>query len=374
MGISLKSPFVIYKQIFGYIAEPKLIRKIKEGLLVETVSIAQASRLENITNLGSTPVKVSPHAKLNQCKGVVTCRDLLNCSEEEIVEGMSSQGVIDVRRIKTRRNGILENTASLIITFNKPTLPQKVKAGFHSLPVRLYIPDPIRCYKCQNFGHTTVRCVKERVCVCGKPLHEGSPCQEPISCINCNGNHSSRSRNCPTYKQEKAIQEVKVRENLTYPEAKKKVIGITPEPGVSYAKVVSTTPKQITDIYKELANQFLPLVKEIVQQELNAIKSTVILSPQVPREQANIDLVGTTVDPLRDDCTAENTTLATIHTPSPMEGVESSKKRALPVSPTDSITSEVIDAEFVNPITRRQKKGWPKGKPRKSSVSPSSPK
>ncbi|KAK4885974.1 hypothetical protein RN001_002245, partial [Aquatica leii] len=53
-----ESPFVIYKQIFGYIGEPKLIRKVKEGLLVETVSAAQASRLACVTKLGATLVKV----------------------------------------------------------------------------------------------------------------------------------------------------------------------------------------------------------------------------------------------------------------------------------------------------------------------------
>ncbi|KAK4885163.1 hypothetical protein RN001_001434 [Aquatica leii] len=283
---------------------------------------------------------------------------------------MSNQGVIEARRIKTRRNGVLEDTASVILTFNTPTLPQKVKAGFHSLPTRLYIPDPIRCFKCQNFGHTTLRCNKEAVCVCGKPLHEGSPCEEPITCINCKGNHSSRSRNCPIYKQEKAIQELKTRENLTYPEAKKKVVVLPPEPGLSYAKATATTSKQVANIYKDVASQLIPLVKELVQQELKAAKSTVTspLEIKTPTKHTRTALPSLPVElQVEDSSVTTITTCATVHTPSLMEGIESSKKRALPVSPTDSITSEVIDAEFINPNTRRQKKGWPKGKPRKSS-------
>lgn len=43
------------------------------------------------------------------------------------------------------------------------------------------------------------------MCVCGKPPHQGSLYTEPLVCINCNGQHSARSRNCPVYKQEAAI-------------------------------------------------------------------------------------------------------------------------------------------------------------------------
>ncbi|KAK4875974.1 hypothetical protein RN001_012396, partial [Aquatica leii] len=170
-------------------------------------------------------------------------------------------------------------------------------------------------------------------------------------------------------------KEIKTRENLTYPEAKKKVVVLTPEPGLSYAKATATTSKQVADIYKDVASQLIPLVKELVQQEIKAAKSTVTSLSEIkaPTKHMSTALPSLPVE-LQVEDLSETTirTRATVHTPSLMEGIESSKKRALPVSPTDSITSEVIDAEFINPNTRRQKKGWPKGKPQKSSVSPSS--
>ncbi|KAK5644855.1 hypothetical protein RI129_006155 [Pyrocoelia pectoralis] len=327
------SPFAIYQQLFGFVGETKMIRKIKEGLLVETASAAQASRLESIKKLGQTPVTVTPHDKLNQSRGVITCRDLLNCTVEEIVEGMSSQNVIEARRIKTRRNGTLEDTASLILTFNKLTIPQKVKAGFHSLPVRLYIPDPIRCFKCQAFGHTTLRCNNAAVCACGKQPHEDVPCNTPFTCVNCKGDHSSRSKNCPTYKTEKAIQEIKTRENLPYHEAKKKVVIATPAQGVSYAETTTSTAKQSAGLYKEVASQLLPLVKEIVQRELEALRSVVMPPPRSRMiETPVVELKSVPIEKRKQSD----------RTPSPL-GEESDSSQS----------------------SQKGKRGWPKGKPRK---------
>ena len=41
-------------------------------------------RLLMLQTIGEIEVEVSPHAPLNTTKGVVVCRDLLNCTEEDI--------------------------------------------------------------------------------------------------------------------------------------------------------------------------------------------------------------------------------------------------------------------------------------------------
>lgn len=30
---------------------------------------------------------------------------------------------------------------------------EKIKIGFLSFPIRVYIPPPLGCYKCQKYGH-----------------------------------------------------------------------------------------------------------------------------------------------------------------------------------------------------------------------------
>ena len=68
-------------------------------------------RLEKFHDL---KVKVSLHASLNTCKGVVRCPDLKGVSEQEILEEMREQGVINVRRIKIRRDGTVKDTNTFV--------------------------------------------------------------------------------------------------------------------------------------------------------------------------------------------------------------------------------------------------------------------
>lgn len=261
---SRESPFLIQKLLFGIVGNLKNIRKINEGLLVETVSSAQSTRLLNTKRLGENTIVVEPHKSLNVVKGVVVCRDLLNSTIEEITEGLKSQGVIEVKRIKINKNGELIDTANHVLTFNKPTLPSYVNAAFYKLPVRHYIPAPMRCFRCQRYGHTAMKCDNQQICMCGKPPHESQPCEEPLKCVNCLGDHSSRSKDCPVYKQELAIQEIKVKEKLSYLEAKKKVVVQTPKTGVSYAKAISTPAKiDSASIIKELIPQLVTALKDV---------------------------------------------------------------------------------------------------------------
>ncbi|XP_018576628.1 uncharacterized protein LOC108915146 [Anoplophora glabripennis] len=271
------NPFTIEKNLYGVIGNAKNISKIREGLLVETVSAAQSRCLLKAKKIGEFAVEVVPHNNLNTSRGVIYCQDLLNCSIDEILEGLKDQGVLAVRRIKIKRDGNLIDSPNHIITFNNPVLPKRIKVAFYSLPVRLYVPPPMRCFKCQKFGHTSLRCQEEQICICGKPLHVGSPCEEPLTCINCNGSHSARSRNCPIYKQETAIQEIKVKENISYFEAKKRILINTPTPNVSYAKATSSPPKSD---YTSLVDQLIP---KIVAAILPLIKQ------DPPSQTSNID-------------------------------------------------------------------------------------
>ena len=98
------NPFVIQKLLFGIVGDVKNLKKIKDGLLIETVSSAQSNRLLGIKNLGDMAVEVFAHKTLNVKKGVIYHKDLLNCSVEEILESLRGQGVIEVKRIQTKVN------------------------------------------------------------------------------------------------------------------------------------------------------------------------------------------------------------------------------------------------------------------------------
>ncbi|KAG5884287.1 hypothetical protein JTB14_001354 [Gonioctena quinquepunctata] len=126
--------------------------KIKNELFVNTKSNVQFLRLLEVKKFAEYDVEVVAHSTLNISKGVIFCKDLLNCTMEEIM----------------------------------------------------------RCFKSQAFGHVANICTKEQICACGNPPYEGSPCEEPKKCVNCNGPHSSGYKNCPTYKKEQLVQQIKV--------------------------------------------------------------------------------------------------------------------------------------------------------------------
>ena len=136
---------------------------------------------------------------------------------------MGEQGVTDVRRINVHRDGALKPTNTFVLTFDSPVLPANVKIGFIQAKVDVYIPNPLRCYKCQVFGHHENKCGRQAMCVnCSMPEHCASgQCQRPAKCANCSGDHSANSKDCPQWEKERKILKIKCENNLSFPEARK---------------------------------------------------------------------------------------------------------------------------------------------------------
>ena len=93
---------------------------------------------------------------------------------------ISSQSVTSVKRIKLRRNNVFVLTTTLTLTFTTPTLPDSVKASY--IPVVPYILNPLRCIKCQKFGHgPNTRHGRLTYARCGQFDHKSKACQNLMS-------------------------------------------------------------------------------------------------------------------------------------------------------------------------------------------------
>ncbi|GFY31938.1 uncharacterized protein TNCV_2620751 [Trichonephila clavipes] len=243
------SPFLIEKAITGSIGEVKSIRKMRSGdLFLEVSSSNQATALIKLRKLAHLDLTVAPHSTLNFSRGVISPADFLNVSTEEIKENMKAQKVCDVRRITIRRDGQVLNTKHLILTFSTPDLPQTVKMAYIRCPVRPYIPNPLRCFQCQRYGHSKNVCRGQPTCPrCGESGHDSVDCTKKEQCLNCKGDHPAYSRSCPTWIIEKEITSVKIKEKISYPEARRVVLSRTPVSGKSYASATrkSTSDKSI---------------------------------------------------------------------------------------------------------------------------------
>ena len=107
------------------------------------------------------------------------------------------------------------------------------------------------------FGHHENNCPTVEGSVCensgtGGDDHRTINCKNPAKCVNCGGNHASRSSECTVWKKEKEIMKIKVTQRLTYPEARKVYDQHTPE--FSFSKIVQTAPPKPAT--KDTSTQF----------------------------------------------------------------------------------------------------------------------
>ncbi|XP_041355359.1 uncharacterized protein LOC121372987 [Gigantopelta aegis] len=242
------SPFAIQKGLEGLAEEPKSVKKLRNGsLLIECSTESHSRNFLKSKMLCNISINVSPHATLNSSKGVVRSRDLEGVSEDEICENLSSQGVLSVKQINVRRNNELVPTNTLILVFNTPILSDSIKAGYLNIHVVPYIPNPLRCFKCQKFGHGQNTCRNTLTCArCGQFDHDSKECQNDVICTNCKGKHFAYSRECPKWKVEKQVQQVKVEKHLSFTDARIFVDASTHEAsGKSYATAVKVSTTSV---------------------------------------------------------------------------------------------------------------------------------
>src|ERR1700721_176015 len=240
--VTTVSPFVIEKTLQGCIGTAKMIKELRSGvLLVEVGREAQAVSLQRLTMIASIPISVTPHRSLNSCKGIVRSYDLAQMNEAELLSELQSQNVTEVRGISVTEEGMRRRTSTTIVTFAQPTIPQTLKAGYLSIPVLQFFPNPLRCFKCQKYGHHQSLCKHPAACPrCGQVAHGDDPCTGPPHCINCSGAHSTFDKMCPKWLHEKEITKIKVSQNLSFPDARKIVEGRQPTQGRSFAAVAET--------------------------------------------------------------------------------------------------------------------------------------
>ena len=131
--------------------------------------------------------------------------------------------MVEVNRVTLKKEGKVISTYTLFLTFGSPELPKEITVGYLKVKVALFVPNPMRCFNCNKFGHTSQRCKVAAKCTgCGKDNHEGQ-CEGPTLCSNCNGPHASSANDCPVWQKEKEIQRVRVEKRISFPEARQLV-------------------------------------------------------------------------------------------------------------------------------------------------------
>lgn len=241
-GVNLPvDPYLIGKSIELVVGDSAIESASSEQTKRYTIRVRNPVHVEKLIKMtkliDGTPISITPHPTLNISKCVISSYDTICYTEEELLENLGPQNVMKVQRITRMENGNRVNTPAIILTFNQTTYPGHVKVGLLRIATRPFYPNPLLCYNCFNYGHSKVRCSAAKRCHnCSAEFHDEN-CQESPVCCNCKGDHRSTSRTCPIYQKEVAVVKLKVDDNLTYHEARRRVA----EGNLTYAQAAAQT-------------------------------------------------------------------------------------------------------------------------------------
>jgi len=138
--------------------------------------------LLGLTQLAECQSRSAPTRSLNTSRGVIRSRDIADCNVEEIVEELQPQGVTAASIIHVRDEDSRRRTNTVILTFASPQPPIHITAGYLRVPVEPYTPNPLRCFNCQKYGHSSRACKSTALCVhCGESGREAAHCKNQKS-------------------------------------------------------------------------------------------------------------------------------------------------------------------------------------------------
>ena len=186
--------------------------------------------LRNINNLATHSVRVwSPrptaHTKPNQRIGVISPIDLDTNLLEEFVpfirltdKDARKCNIVEAKRFNKRGRDL----ELVKIVFDGEFLPEKIIWNNLIYKVRPYIYNPIRCYKCQDYGHGISSCTGRDVCPYCMGRHKLDDClrEDEVFCCHCHLRHYVGDRDCEFFKQAAIIEDKKQKGEITYQESK----------------------------------------------------------------------------------------------------------------------------------------------------------
>ena len=255
-NIAKLDPIKISRALYHEVGPVKEFKKSGNKVVVSCNDTEQALMLRALTELRSLNMLISVSENQTEpdfCQGIIRNVDL-ELTVEALADEFKNQNVYKVRR--------LGKTRTVLLYFKGTSLPSSVKIGYMSFKVSEYIPGPVRCYMCQEFGHISSSCKGTPRCVRCGDNHKVDVCptKENPTCFRCQGSHSAAWSERPFSQEAKLVSSIQRVEKVSYSAALKKhrqstvsstpasrpVSAITPEASAHITQVVeeSTCPKE----------------------------------------------------------------------------------------------------------------------------------
>lgn len=219
------NPVKLTKEINTLVGKVKCAKILRDGsLLIICNDVKHKERALSMSKVLGENVSGKLLDRGKYLRGVITGIPP-EVPVEEIKTNVSGGKVVEVRRLKMNRNGERSDSFSVMLKFEERVLPDKVYVGYMSYGVRPFIPPPLRCFKCQKFGHVAAVCKGKQRCGRCAGDHEYGKCEEgaALKCCNCGGEHSSAYRGCTVSKRAEEVQKVKIQTGVSFAEAARKI-------------------------------------------------------------------------------------------------------------------------------------------------------
>ena len=147
------------KELISNIGTYETVKITGQSLRVTCANDAQRMKLLSVTSLLNNEVTITvPRSvieretrseKINVIRGIVFGVAV----EEELEDVKKSMKAVWVRRLEKQDGVVMILTTTIIFAVEGNVLPETVLVRFMRKQVTAYIPAPMRCYKCQSYGH-----------------------------------------------------------------------------------------------------------------------------------------------------------------------------------------------------------------------------
>ena len=246
----------------------------KSCIEVTVNSESQGNELVKIQKLGGIDVIITRHPWRNLVKGVFVdwAHVLDDMNNEEVAEGLQEW---NPNVTKAEKLGVNGHTWK--ITMEGLGVPSKIKVGVGlAYKMDVFVPPPVRCFKCQQYGHTISSC--RNVAKCQKcaqtyngAVHDYKKCKEQgctsqhcfktcaatLKCVNCDGEHQSGDRVCDAQKLQKDINFIVHRKGVVRKEAVRQAEG--QRGNTTFADVAARRTTRVNEVVAPVGNQRDPL-------------------------------------------------------------------------------------------------------------------
>lgn len=310
-------PTAVNSAIFHLVGSSKEIRMLNSGdLLISCVNGSQVKKLLECDTLthakANIPIKTSVFSPKPPTSRAVISGVPIDISEDELLDGFKSYKVSYVKRFRRKTEDGFQPCQAVLLNFASPTVPRFLTFAYLRFQTRAYNPPPTRCYNCNRFGHTAVKCRGKHSCTkCGGSDHKSGDCKNDVKCLNCNKPHSAAYAGCPKYKEEARVQIIKERNQVSYSEAKETLRRDNPSPiapdvnnvqtrELAYSQVLRDGKRNTSRIAMPFTNDadlryFVPRINQSCENEPTSRETPV----QVRNSTSDMSASIAQLDPIR---------------------------------------------------------------------------